>query len=33
MKANSVTHILTFNGKDFIRYASEGIIVVDPATV
>ncbi|MBN3871336.1 type II toxin-antitoxin system VapC family toxin [Nostoc sp. JL33] len=33
MKANSVTHILTFNTKDFIRYASEGIVAVDPTTV
>jgi predicted nucleic acid-binding protein len=33
MKANSVTHILTFNTTDFIRYASEGIVAVDPTTV
>lgn len=33
MKTNNITHILTFNGKDFMRYASEGIIVVDPATI
>ncbi|RAM52654.1 MAG: PIN domain nuclease [Hapalosiphonaceae cyanobacterium JJU2] len=33
MKANSVTHILTFNTSDFTRYAVEGIVVVDPVTV
>jgi predicted nucleic acid-binding protein len=33
MKANSVTHILTFNISDFTRYAVEGIVVVDPLTV
>ncbi|MBE9114937.1 type II toxin-antitoxin system VapC family toxin [Lusitaniella coriacea LEGE 07157] len=33
MKVNSTTHILTFNTTDFTRYASEGIIAVDPATV
>jgi len=33
MKVNEMTHILTFNTKDFIRYASDGIVAVDPATV
>ena len=31
--AHGVTHLLTFNTKDFNRYAPEGITVVDPATV
>ncbi len=29
--AHSVTHLLTFNTKDFNRYAPEGITVVSPA--
>ena len=29
----NMTHILTFNTKDFIRYASEGIVAVDPNSV
>ena len=33
MKANNITYILTFNTGDFIRYASEGIIAVNPNTV
>lgn len=33
MKINSVSHILTFNDSDFIRYNSEGIIAVSPAAV
>jgi hypothetical protein len=33
MKANGVTHILTFNTTDFTRYAVEGIVAVDPLTV
>ena len=33
MKANNITYILTFNTGDFIRYASEGIIAVNPGTV
>ncbi|MBW4684961.1 MAG: type II toxin-antitoxin system VapC family toxin [Komarekiella atlantica HA4396-MV6] len=33
IKANGLTHILTFNTKDFIRYASEGIVAVDPTTL
>jgi len=33
MKANSVTHILTFNTRDFIRYAPEEIVAVEPATL
>ncbi|BAU07165.1 MULTISPECIES: type II toxin-antitoxin system VapC family toxin [Fischerella] len=33
MKANGVTHILTFNTRDFASYVVEGIVVVDPVTV
>ncbi len=30
MITHNVTHILTFNTSDFIRYASEGIVAIDP---
>lgn len=33
MKVNAITHILTFNTKDFIRYSSDGIVAIDPANV
>ena len=33
MMSHGVTHILTFNTADFARYAPEGIVAVDPATV
>jgi predicted nucleic acid-binding protein len=33
MKVGGVTHILTFDTADFARYASAGIVAVDPATV
>lgn len=33
MKVAGLSHILTFNGKDFHRYAEEGIVVVDPASI
>jgi predicted nucleic acid-binding protein len=33
MNVHSVTHILTFNTADFVRYATEGVIAVDPAKV
>ncbi len=34
MKVHGLTHLLTFNGKDFRRFEqSEGITAVDPATV
>ncbi|MBM3236099.1 PIN domain-containing protein [Candidatus Poribacteria bacterium] len=33
MISHGVTHILTFNTTDFVRYATEGIMAVDPATV
>jgi predicted nucleic acid-binding protein len=33
MLAHGITHILTFNGRDFLRYAALGIIVIDPVTV
>lgn len=31
MLVHDVTHILTFNTQDFIRYRPEGIIAVDPS--
>lgn len=33
MKTNAITHILTFNDADFARYASEGIVPVNPKNV
>ena len=33
MLVHNITHILTFNTSDFARYAPEGIVAVDPATV
>jgi hypothetical protein len=33
MKANGAAHILTLNVKDFTRYASEGIVPIDPNTI
>lgn len=33
MKVHGLTHILTFNTKDFNRYSPEGIVPVDPRTV
>jgi predicted nucleic acid-binding protein len=33
MRANQITHILTFNTADFTRYVPEGIVAVDPRTV
>lgn len=33
MLAHQITHILTFNGADFSRYAPVGIVAVDPALV
>ena len=33
MKAHDLSHILTFNIKDFNRYAPEGIVPVDPRAV
>ena len=33
MRVHSVTHILTFNVIDFVRYASLGIVAVDPLTL
>lgn len=33
MLEHSLTHILTFNVRDFQRYAPLGIVAVDPATV
>ena len=33
MKVNNVTHILSFNADDFIRYERAGIVAVDPASL
>jgi predicted nucleic acid-binding protein len=33
MIATGVKHILTLNSTDFLRYAPEGIVTVDPQTV
>ena len=33
MLTHGITHILTFNGADFRRYAPLGIVIVDPAQV
>jgi predicted nucleic acid-binding protein len=33
MKVNNVSHILTFNFKDFERYASEKIVAISPETI
>ena len=33
MNVHGVTHILTFNTKDFVRYRTRGIVAVDPTTV
>ena len=33
MKTHGLSHILTFDGDDFIRYASEGITPIDPADI
>jgi predicted nucleic acid-binding protein len=33
MLSHELTHILTFNGKDFVRYTPEGIVVVDPSDI
>ena len=31
--SHGVTHVLTFNTADFVRYTPEGIVAVDPAAV
>lgn len=31
MKSSSITHILTFNTADFVRYTSDGIVAVNPS--
>lgn len=33
MLAHEITHILTFNTRDFTRYAPDGIVPVDPAAL
>jgi len=33
MQVIGITHILTFNTQDFVRYAKIGIVAIDPSTV
>lgn len=33
MIVHGVTHVLTFNKADFVRYETSGIVAVDPTTV
>lgn len=33
MNVHGVTHILTLNTTDFVRYLPSGIVAVDPTTV
>jgi len=33
MQALGLTHLLTFNDSDFVRYAAEGVTIVHPANV
>jgi predicted nucleic acid-binding protein len=33
MRTHGVTHILTFNVSDFVRYQSMGIVPVHPSSV
>lgn len=33
IKTEQVTHLLTFNTQDFLRYADDGIVAVDPRRV
>jgi predicted nucleic acid-binding protein len=33
MKVNNVSHILTFNFKDFERYVSEKIVAISPEAI
>ena len=33
MSVHGVTHILTFNTTDFVRYGTRGIVAVDPTTL
>lgn len=33
MLTTGITHILTFNSKDFARYASDGITAIDPSQI
>ncbi len=33
MRVHNISHILTFNIKDFARYRREGIVVIDPSKV
>ena len=33
MKVNNISHILTFNSKDFDRYTAEKIVAISPAEI
>lgn len=33
MQVHGLTHLLTFNGSDFSRFAGEGIVLLDPAVL
>lgn len=33
MRVNQISHILTFNTKDFVRYIADGIVAVNPSQV
>lgn len=33
MRVNQISHLLSFNTKDFIRYSAAGIIAVDPSQI
>ena len=33
MKVNGVSRVLTFNAQDFVRYASDGIVAMNPTAV
>jgi predicted nucleic acid-binding protein len=33
MQVQALTHILTFNTQDFVRYANIGIVAIDPSAV
>jgi predicted nucleic acid-binding protein len=33
MLEHHITHILTFNNKDFARYGPEGIVIITPQSI
>lgn len=33
MRVNQISHLLSFNTKDFIRYSAAGITAVDPSQI